>query len=114
MVVAIFLFLTIVGAQFSITAGCPGYMFLGENSIPTCDQHVTFLHVSKDIITTFGDNNNFAVRGFGSPDSWNPLNDTDKWGAIGSLNDWIEKYQNGHCKDPEAVNFTKSFLFIKY
>ena len=111
MIVVIFFFLlAAVGAQSPSPSGCPGYMFLGENSIPTCNQHIQFLSVSKDIITNFGDGNNFAARGFGSPDSWNPLNFTDKWTVIGMLNDWIQKYGNGHCDDPESVNYTKSFL----
>ncbi|KAE9546007.1 hypothetical protein FO519_010781, partial [Halicephalobus sp. NKZ332] len=108
----LFVFLTVARAQSPTPSGCGRYIFLGENSVPTCNQHVTFLKVSRDFVQKFGDGNQFAARGFGSPDNWTSLNYTDRWGVIGLFNDWIQKYDNGHCNDPEAPNYTNPFTDI--
>ena len=101
-------------AQASTQAysGCSGYMFLGENSVPTCNQHIIFLNVSKNIVEYFGYNyysqynNGFAAGGFGAPDDWKQLVYGNKSAFISTMDEWIGDYSNGKCSDPEDVNYT--------
>ncbi|KAE9549714.1 hypothetical protein FO519_007078 [Halicephalobus sp. NKZ332] len=99
-------------ALISTASTCPAYIFMGENSVPTCDQHVTFLKVAKDTVSNFGNGNSFAARGFGSADNWYSLSYTDKYKFIQTMQEWINDYTNGKCSDPEDVNYTAPFTDI--
>ena len=95
-----------------VYAGCSGYMFLGENSVADCNQHITFLKVSKEVVLNFGydyssgRNDGFAARGFGAPDNWRPLNYMSKDQFISTMDEWIFNYTTTQCPIPEYVNYT--------
>ena len=82
----------------SFSSECAGYMFVGEDSTPTCHQFSFFWRAVRALVRSYlFDGNGYGLRGFNNINSFLDLEMMNRDDFLNKIDKWVSSYGDDYC-----------------